>query len=455
MKTTYHGVIALHLDSAAALCHARGALVDLRGKADAADLSAHPAFSTEVELDAHLVATWATYDGGVVANPRSRSRPLPADREAGEELVQLYRHVLHRVKDAAPAFFDTAEDDVTWAIVWPRPLPASIETLLAHRWAFWAAAEALAEDGYRLLALDAVVCEIRGRLATARATKGASREPGPLSAAALDVAVRWLRAHTEVTFLEHQLLPNPVKRPRDLGFLGLFATGALVEALRDTAEWAEGVWESAVMDEAWVRRRGAASPYRIERGLTRFTAHRSIAVAREQAVAEWKSELPDRLLEDTCDAVAAYLKLKTGVELPVEELMHHARDNSPGGTAYRLGEELPARLGFALAATVHDLPWPSPCVENDDELEAESRQPWVSPWDDDLDRALDTYTETLRTLFVGCGQETMESLGGAIAQSALLCLRSHCEREAGVPGFSNPQGTSAVWVGGSQTEHPW
>ena len=242
---------------------------------------------------------------------------------------------------------------MTWAIVWPRPLPASIETLLAHRWAFWAAAEALAEDGYRLLALDAVVCEIRGRLATARATKGASRKPGPLSAAALDVAVRWLRAHTEVTFLEHQLLPNPVKRPRNLGFLGLFATGALVEALRGAAEWAKGVWESAVMDEAWVRRRGAASPYRIAHGLTRFTAHRSIAVAREQAVAEWKSELPDRLLEDTCGAVAAYLKLKTGVELPVEELMHHARDNSPGGTAYRWARSCPPAL---------DLPWQQPCT---------------------------------------------------------------------------------------------
>ena len=88
---------------------------------------------------------------------------------------------------------------MTWAIVWPRPLPASIETLLAHRWAFWAAAEALAEDGYRLLALDAVVCEIRGRLQSS----AACNVPRGTS-----------------------FFPTPVKRPRNLGFLGLFATGA-------------------------------------------------------------------------------------------------------------------------------------------------------------------------------------------------------------------------------------
>ena len=49
----------------------------------------------------------------------------------------------------------------------------------------------------------------------------------------------------------------------------------------------------------------------------------------------------------------------------------------------------------------------------------------------------------------------MESLGGRYrAKRPCSASATIAEREAGVPGFSNPQGTSAVWVGGSQTEHP-
>ena len=133
---------------------------------------------------------------------------------------------------------------MTWAIVWPRPLPASIETLLAHRWAFWAAAEALAEDGYRLLALDAVVCEIRGRLATARATKGASRKPGPPERRrARRRRSLAPRAHRSNVPRGTSFFPTPVKRPRNLGFLGLFATGAPRRgAPRRGGNGAKGVW---------------------------------------------------------------------------------------------------------------------------------------------------------------------------------------------------------------------
>ena len=165
-------------------------------------------FSTDLQLDAHLVETWATYDDGVVAGPGNGSLPLPADLTAGRELTQLYERLIRDAKAANPAFFDAAEDDVTWAIVWPRPLSASVETLLAHRWAFWAAAEALDEEAYRMIALDAVVCEIRGRLASAHASKGASYEPGPLAAAALDIAVCWRRARSVITDLQHRLLPK-------------------------------------------------------------------------------------------------------------------------------------------------------------------------------------------------------------------------------------------------------
>lgn len=455
MKATYHGVIALHLDQTNAMCHALGTLVNLGRSAGTELPGADDGFSTDLQLDAHFVETWATYDDGVVASPGNGPLPLPANLAAGRELTQLYERLIRDAKAANPAFFDAAEDDVTWAIVWPRPLSASVETLLAHRWAFWAAAEALDEEAYRMIALDAVVCEIRGRLASAHASKGASYEPGPLAAAALDIAVCWRRARSVITNLQHRLLPNPVERPRDLGFLGTFATGALAEALHDAVEWAEDTWENAVMDEARVRERGVASPYRIKHGLVRFTKHRSIAVARNQAIAEWKSELFEHLLGDACKAVVSYIKLKTSIELSADELMDHVIDDDPAGLMHRLREELPARFGFALGETVHDLPWPAPCVENNEELVTDSDYPWITSWNDTLSRALFSYEEPLRTLFLGCGQETVADLGSVVARGALLCLRSHCEREAGVPGFSNPWGTSAVWVGGSRSEHAW
>ena len=452
------GVIALYIDSSTARCEVWGSLVPLRDIVRGAKGSGQPhaaaseMFSQCVELDPSQVAMWDSYDDGVVPSRVRGLPPVPADRRAGDTLAALYEHIIREVAGAHASFILQADRGVTWAVLWQRPLAASSETLFAHRWAFTEAMGRLDEDDARFIAVDDTVCEAARRLSAAvRAGEDTARRAPSLVQMAHDLASRWVRADYHMGLARHALLPDLVDRPRDLGFLGTFATGALAEAWHDAAEWAGDTWLSAVMDEATVRARAMPSPYRIERGLLRFVGHRSTEVAREQAKAEWRHELPRRVMETSCDLLAGYVSTKTDITLAASDLLSCIDEERDfAGPLRLLREDLPARMGFALADLVPQIPWKVTNIENDTVLERSDSHPWVASWDQELDSELHaTYREAVDTLFLGCGQEMVENLGSYLAALALICLRRRCEEAEGVPGASAQGGSNAVWTGGA------
>lgn len=452
------GVIALHIDSSTACCEVWGSPVPLRDIVRSAkssgreDTAVSEMFSQRVELDPAQATLWGSYDDGVVPSRVRGLPPLPADRGAADVLVALYEHVIREVTGAHASFTLQADRGVTWAVLWQRPLAASSETLLAHRWAFAEAMNRLDEDDARFIAVDAAVCEAARRLSALACAGGEPARQAPsLVQMAHDLASRWVRADYHLNLVRHNLLPDPVDRPRDLGFLGTFATGALAEAWHDAVEWAGDTWLSAVMDEATVRARAMPSPYRIERGLLRFVGHRSTEVAREQAKAEWRHELPRRVMETSCSLLAGYVSTKTDITLSASDLLSCIDEERDfAGPLRCLREDLPARMGFALADLVPQVPWKVTNIENDTVLEQSESQPWVAGWDQELDCELyTTYREAVDTLFLGCGQEMVENLGSYLAALALICLRRRCEEAEGVPGASAQSGSNAVWTGGA------
>ncbi len=109
----------------------------------------------------------------------------------------------------------------------------------------------------------------------------------------------------------------------EYGALGALVYGALGAAWQATADHAVRIWRQAVLDEAQVRERHVASPYRVAHRQLQLDPRGSRLWAMEQTQEDLNRTCGDDVLARVFGDVADYVRRHTGIWCPERSMMRH------------------------------------------------------------------------------------------------------------------------------------
>ena len=232
-----------------------------------------------------------------------------------------------------------------------------------------------------------------------------------------------------------RVLRDRLRGPRALlkqGLLETAAVASLARAWHDAAECAFDSWIAAVMDEAQVRARAVASPYRRMRGAYQLDPRGSYRVALDDLSARLSSEGWSCVLTGTLDLLARIVRARTGLPVDGEALTQHVLEERLCLTFAAATSDATAHgYPVLLEEAARDLPWPAVDPPGGFDLSCDDDGAWDDAY---IDPALADMLARQRIegvlIFEGLGVMQTQSFARDLADATLSYLDAHIEAAA-------------------------